>query len=393
MLWEFSMNKLGTLISIYLGGLLIGLVLVSFPSSSGYLVQKFGLTGEQYGSIYLPQLVLAIIGAIGGGTAVRFMSLKAMWTLALLCFFLSQASFIASAHVEPKNVILLIMMGTAFFGFGFGFGGGPVNGLAAMAFPKHSNSAITALHVTAGLGMTLGPLVFAKAIGAGNWSVVPYSLAIASILVFVISLFTTLPKQPQQTEETASRHPSKSGYFWLIMVVAVFYALAEGTFSNWAIIYAQETKSLSTAVAGLALSAFWGALTIGRLITTFALVKIKPIKIWLLLPPLMALALFLLPHTSGSTQVILAFAFAGLACSSFFPLMVAVTSEPFPTEISYIGSMLTAALMFGVGIGSYVIGRYRDAFTLDDLYTYSIAYPLIALLIIFIARRKLKSEG
>lgn len=387
------MNKLGTLISIYLGGLLIGLVLVSFPASSGYLVQKFGLTGEQYGSIYLPQLVLAIIGAIGGGTAVRYMSLKSMWVLSILCFFLSQASFIASAHVDSENVVKMIMLATAFFGFGFGFGGGPVNGLAAMAFPKHSNSAITALHVTAGLGLTLGPLVFSKAIENGNWSVVPYSLAIASLLVFVISALTRLPKQPEETQKVTARHPSKSAYFWLIMLVAVFYALAEGTFSNWAVLYAQETKLLSTAIAGLALSAFWGALTVGRLVTTFALVKIEPIKIWLLLPPLMALALFLLPLTSGSTQVVLAFAFAGLACSSFFPLMVAVTSEPFPTEISYIGSMLTAALMFGVGIGSYVIGRYRGSFSLDDLYTYSMAYPIIALLLIFIARRRLKSEN
>ena len=59
------MNKYGVLLSIYLGGLLIGLVLVSFPASSGFIVDKIGLNGEQYGSIYLPQLVLAIIGALG----------------------------------------------------------------------------------------------------------------------------------------------------------------------------------------------------------------------------------------------------------------------------------------------------------------------------------------
>jgi len=386
------MNKYGVLLSIYLGGLLIGLVLVSFPASSGFIVDKIGLNGEQYGSIYLPQLVLAIIGALGGGTAIRFMSLKTMWALSLLCFFFSQVAFVASTHVDPAIAVYLIMLATAFFGFGFGFGGGPVNGLAAMAFPKHSNSALTALHVTAGLGLTLGPLIFSKAIGAGNWTSVPYSLAVVSLFVFIVTLMTKLPEQPPATEETNANIPSKSLYFWLIMVVAVFYALAEGTFSNWAVLYVQESKALSPQTAGLSLSAFWGALTLGRLITSILLVKIKPINIWLLLPPLMAAALFILPQTAGATQVILAFAFAGLACSSFFPLMVAVTSEPFPHAISYIGSMLTAALMFGVGIGSYVIGKYRSAFSLDDLYTYSMLYPIIALVLILVARRQLKSK-
>lgn len=386
------MQKLGTLISIYLGGLLIGLVLVSFPASSGFLVERYALTAEAYGSIYLPQLVLAIVGAIGGGVAVRFMSLKAMWLSALLCFVLSQSALISSAYVDPSMALGMIMLATAFFGFGFGFGGGPVNGLAALAFPAHSNSAITALHVTAGLGLTVGPLVFANAISGGNWLSVPVGLVIAAICVLAVSAFTQLPEQPAAEDQATSNRPSRSVYFWLIMIVAVFYALAEGAFSNWAVLYVQESKQLTIETAGFALSAFWGALTIGRIVTTILLIRIKPITLWLLLPPLMAAAFLLLPHTAGNTQVILAFGFAGLACSSFFPLMMAVASEPFPNDVSYIGSMLTAALMFGVGIGSYVIGRFGASFSLDQLYSYSAAYPMIALALIVIARRKLAAD-
>ena len=385
-------NRFGAVAAVYVGGLLIGLNLVSFPSSSAYLVDRLNLTGEQYGSIYLPQLVLAIVGALGGGFAVRFINIKTMYVLSVLSFMGSQLAFAMSVRTDPSQALPLLMFSTALFGFGFGFGGGPVNGLASALFSKHRNSAVTLLHMSAGAGLTLGPLIFNAAIQAGNWSYIPVSLAGLAALLFVVTSLSKLPMPPDAPVEASAMSPSKSAYFWLIMLVAVFYALVEGAFANWAIIYVQDTKSLSPQIAATSLAAFWGALTAGRLAATLLLVRIPAFTLWISLPPLMAAALFALPFASGDAQVILGFAFAGLACSAFFPLMVAVAAEPYPHAISYIASMLTAALMFGVGIGSYVIGRFINDISLDLLYQYSMAYPIIAFLLIIISRKTLKQK-
>ena len=381
------MKNLQPALSVYLGGLLIGLTLVSFPASSAYLVNTLSLSDQEYGSIYLSQLVLAIIGALGGGMVVRSMALKNMYVLALTCFIASQACFAFSVTLPSGLAIPAIMLATGFFGFGFGFGGGPLNGLASALSDKHSNSAVTILHMMAGFGMTVAPLVFAYVIGAGNWIVVPIGLSALAILLTLLSLGTHFPT-PIAMEATArGTWPTKSLYFWLMLGAAVFYALTEGIFANWAIIYVQDVKSLSPQTAASSLAAFWGALTIGRLLASILLVRVSPIVIVCMLLPLMALGLFLIPTITSAPNIVYAYAFAGLACSAFIPLIIAITAEPYPHAISYIASMITAALMFGVGIGSYGIGSLRSSITLDELYVAAIAFPAIALAIIIGARR------
>lgn len=381
------MDRVKAILAVYLGGALIGLTLVSFPSSAVFFLERFELSDAQYGSIYLPQLVLAVAGALGGGWAIRFLSLRSMFIAGLVSFLLSQCALAASTLVDQSLALPLIMGATACFGFGFGFAGGPLNGIASVLFPSRPNSGVTLLHMMAGAGLAAGPLLFAEAIEAGYWAAIPLALAVTAAALTVLAAVTRFP-EPEGSGATpaASERPSRSPYFWAMMTVAVLYALAEGTFSNWAVVFAQESRGLSPEDAGLALSAFWFALTIGRFGASIVLFWVRPIALWLCLPPLMALAFYLLPLSSGSTEVILGFAFAGFACSAFFPLMVSVTAEAHPTAISFIASMLTAALMVGVGIGSYVIGNVRQVMSLDTLFTYAMAYPLAAFILIILAR-------
>ena len=107
----------------------------------------------------------------------------------------------------------------------------------------------------------------------------------------------------------------------------------------------------------------------------------------MVLTVLMVPAFVLVARIETANQAIIGFAFAGFACSAFFPLMVAVASEPCPQAVSWIASMLTAALMLGVGLGSYTIGLLKNAIALDQIYTYSSAYPVLALVLILASIR------
>ena len=373
---------------VYLGGFLIGLNLVSFPASSTYLISTLQLSDQQYGSIFLPQLLAALGGALLASFAVQHLRLRVMFLIAVGCFALSELSLATSMWVRTDDALHFVMLATALFGFGFGFGGGPLNGIASMLSVKHSNAALTALHVAAGLGLMLGPVYFNYLVDGERWIQAPLSLCILAVTLLGISLVASLPEPTIKQAGGSTKTAANSLRFWLIMIIAILYALAEGTFSNWAVVYVEE-KGFSNLTAAASLSAFWAALTVGRVLAALAVSRIAPFTIWMVLPILMGAALCLLPLTSSNQQAILAFPFAGLACSAFFPLMVIVASEPHPDAVSWVASMLTAALMLGVGIGSYVIGTLKAQISIDTLYLVSAAYPLLALLLMFFIKTRL----
>ena len=72
------------------------------------------------------------------------------------------------------------------------------------------------------------------------------------------------------------------------------------------------------------------------------------------------------------------FTLAGLAASAFFPLTVATGSECYFGKTGLVASLLTAALMGGVGAGSFALGALRGALPFDTLYRGSALYPAMA---------------
>ena len=379
-----SQNLTLQTIAVYGGALLIGLVLVSFPASSTFFKLNHGFSDQDYGSIFLPQLVFAIVGALSAGYVVQIMSLKNMYLYCLGAFVVSQMSLCLSLYVSPDTALVLIMFATACFGFGFGFGGGPINGLVYLLFPNKTGPALSAMHMMAGVGLMSGPFLFRTMIDIGNWVWAPAILVGLSITLLALVVVVYLPGEPVKEQSGKKTLPYKSAYFWLILAVGILYAFSEGTFSNWAIIYISETRTLSTTIAAAALSAFWGGITIGRLLVSFVLIKFKSISVWILLSLMLIPAFLLVANAATPSEAILAFGFAGLACSAFFPIMVAVAAEAYPHAVSWIASMLTAAMMIGVGLGSFGIGNLKETISLEEIYSYSTAYPILILVLILL---------
>jgi fucose permease len=202
------------------------------------------------------------------------------------------------------------------------------------------------------------------------------------------------PAEANQTNssETKIANPLTKAVLWVFVAIAVLYAFAEGTFANWAIIYLNEERNIDLAQASFALAIFWAMLAAGRLLVSFLLLKINAAWIWLTLPLMMIAILLLLPLATTATSGIALFALAGLSCSAFFPLTVGLASKRFAAHQALVASLLIAALMVGVGLGSFVIGPLRQTFTIAELYRFSTLYPLGALLLalgIILARSKL----
>jgi predicted MFS family arabinose efflux permease len=390
-------------VSVYLSGFVQGLVLVSFPASSTVLKGMHGFTDAQYGAIFLPQVALAVVGSVGGGVLARRLGLKALLWLSLLISGASQLLLAATMWLAPSLAFAGILLGTACLGLGFGLSGAPLNSYPPRFFPARRDTAVVALHTALGLGLAAGPLLAGWGIANHTWLAFPVSLLVGSLLLMAMVIWLKWPDMDEALRSgvtapvaTAAgimeaERPVASASFWIFFLIAILYAFAEGTFYNWAVIYLQESKMLPMEVATLALSVFWAAMVAGRLAVSIAVLRVPAEWIWLLLPVLMICAFLALPYANTPAFGIGLFALGGLACSAFFPLTVGLVSKRFDMHVAWVSSMMIAALMFGNGIGSFVIGLLRSQLPLEQLYRFSSLYPLLVLILAMVLRRLRRS--
>ncbi len=383
-----SSSATGAAISVYAGGLILGMTLVSVPASSALLKHLHGFSDAQYGAIYLPQLLSAIVGGLAGGMLTNVLGTKRLLVLSLICLLAAQLALAASATLPPEHALSALMLTTGCIGLGIGLGSGPLNAYPVVLFPAVSNTALTALHTIVGVGMMIAPVYLSTFAQHERWLL---GVLVLSAATLVITLTAAIAEFPSiATGEGATRvsevRPERHALFWICAAIALIYSVAEGIFSNWAMLFIQEERGMDAASASLALTCFWGALTGGRLLASFIVIRVPPIAFLLALPPLMTAAFCLLPIAAGTAGVIGAFAFAGLTCSAYFPMLVAYAAAAFPERVAWIASMMITAQMVGIGFGTYVIGLIKGTASITSLYYAATALPAATLMLIAVGR-------
>ena len=371
------------LAAVYGAAVLVGVAMVSFPASSAILKRLHGFSDAQYGSIFLPQVAMVVLGSLLGGTLADRLGLRRLLAMAFVALSFSQAALWTSAALAPAAAYVSVLVGTSCLGLGYGLAAAPLNTYPTLLFPARHDAAIVAMHTAMGLGLSLGPLFGGASEAAGLWVAFPAGLMALSAFLVAVTLATPLPA-PASASGGASGQPAEPRplgqlAFWLFAAIAMLYALAEGTFSNWVLLYLAEERGIAPAMASLALAAFWGAMTAGRLLVSALLLRVRARRIWLAMPVLMAAACLALPLARTARSGVVLFAGAGLACSALFPLTVSLAARRFAKQGPWISSMLTAALMVGIAAGSLLIGSLRTRLPLERLYAYSAVWPLLAL--------------
>jgi fucose permease len=387
-------RSLASAAPVYAAALFQGLALVSFPASSDVLKSADGLTDAQYGAIFLPQIVAAILGALGGGVLAERLGLKPIFVLALLANTVSQGLLALSVVVPREFAYAIVLAGTTFLGLGFGATGGALNTYPRVLFPGKAGTALLVLHSTTGVGLSVGPLIVGWLAMQALWLAFPIGLTLAGgALAAAVALAGLPDDRPAAMRLVADAKPAASPIFWLLAAIAVVYAFAEGTFSSWAVIFVREARGLPPEIATSALSAFWAALVLGRVLVSGVLLRFSPLVPWAVLPLVILAAFLFIPTIATPTGAVLGFALAGFGCSAFYPLTVATASGRFVGAVAFVSSMLTAALMFGSGAASFVVGGLRAYLSLDELYRVSAVYPVIVMALVAMTVRLLQARS
>jgi MFS transporter, FHS family, Na+ dependent glucose transporter 1 len=213
------------------------------------------------------------------------------------------------------------------------------------------------LHFFFGVGAFLAPIIVAQAIlltGSITWAY--WFLALVTLPVAI--WFWRLPSP--QREENAEGGYAGSLNTLMVALIAFFFFLyvgAEASFGGWIFTYTLETGLSEAQMAALLTSAFWGALTVGRLLTVPLAARIRPR--WLIFGDLLGCVLSLVVILLFPGQLLaiwIGTMGTGLAMASIFPTTITLAER----NMTVTGKV-TGWFFVGAGAGGmtlpWVIGQ------------------------------------
>jgi len=374
-------NRIKAIIAIYGSGFLQGVALVLYPAAGNIFTNEayHGLSSSEFGVLFTPQIIFAIISALSASRLAEKYSMKKVMIWGLMANLLSMLAFAGSAFCIGSSSLPLwtLLFGTAMLGAGFGFTITALNPFAYNLFPGKEASAVTGMHIFLGLGTTSSALILTSFQNMGFWwgAGILIAVLVAGMLIFVIPTILTLPDKEEQVETSDKK--SIPLRVWLYALVIFLYAFSEATFGNWGTIYLQKEAGLSVGQAALGLSIFWAAITVGRVLFTFLALKMNTTWLYLIAPFLVAVVFFILPNFEGDTLNLAGMALGGLGLSFFFPNTISIATDEFPQSSAVVSGALVAAIQVGTGVSANVVGLLTDSFSLATIFQASAVYGLL----------------
>ena len=284
-------------ITVYAAGLLQGLSLVAVPAAASVLTSTTGydLSSSEYGLLFLPQVVFAVIGSVGFPSLVRRFRLKRVLLAGLVANSAAMALLVASNAVQGDAAAFpVLLVATASLGLGFGLTLGSLSTYAGAFHPQRREVALTALNVLLGLGTALSPLLIAVFLDIGEWWYLPLAAAVGLAVVLLVAAAQPLVIDATPGVSAAGSRNAVPRVFWLFAAALVLYGTAETMFGNWGTTLLADDGVAATS-ATYALAAFWAAVTIGRLAIAVVSSHLDSTRIYVVLPWVIAVTLVVAP--------------------------------------------------------------------------------------------------
>jgi len=198
---------------------------------------------------------------------------------------------------------------------------------------------MNALHFFFGIGAFLSPIFVARALAAGSgvtWAYWTLALLIVPVAVAVLRLPS--PSSPVREHTAPGEQPAsvlRSTPAVLVALIALFFFLyvgAEGSFGGWIATYAKTTGLGDATTAAYLTSVFWGAMTLGRLLSIPLAARLRPRTLLLgdLIGCLLSILVVIVWPGSSAALWIGTFG-AGFSMASIFPTMISFAGRHMTT--------------------------------------------------------------
>jgi fucose permease len=280
-----------------------------------------------------------------------------------------------------------------------GLGAGAIDaGINAFAAARLSARHVTWLHACYGVGATLGPLLMTSVLAGGwgwRWGYAIIGLALAAVTVCFAA--TREAWDAGAPARDAAGPPAEVGIgdalrrrpVWIHIALFFAYTGVEVTAGQWSYSLLTEARGVAMTLAGSAVAAYWGSLTLGRLVFG-ALARRhaaeRLLRLALAGAPVAALVIWLAPGDLGG---VLGLAALGFALAPVYPLLISLT--PARVGAAYanhaIGVQVAAAYL-GTAALPGAAGVLARAIGLEVIGPFLLAASLIVLGLHEVARRE-----
>lgn len=361
-----------------------GVALVLFPAAGSILtsVDHHGFSSSQFGSIFTPQIIMAILSSLFASKLADKVGMKKVLLYGLFALILSTALLTASHGLEGNvtAAFVMVLLATGFLGIGFGFSLTALNPFAYQLFAGKETSAITALHFFLGIGTATSPLLISYFTSLEMW----WGASLATAIVLLILLIFTWRLPLKLATEASAKESSAEvvkfkipGRLWWYITAVFFYGGCEATFGSWGSVFLEKQGGLSVAKASLGLSLFWGSVAIGRILFALVSLRFKTNLLYAAAPFVLALIFYLLPQANSEILYLCAMAIGGLVISFMLPKSFSNATADFPKNAALVSGLLVAALQLGTGFSANFIGFLNEKYSLSTLFQFSTIYASI----------------
>jgi fucose permease len=296
------------------------------------------------------------------------------------------------AGYAAAPVFALALCGALFVGFGSGAIDAGLNVYAAEHFgARHMNW----LHAAFGFGATLGPLVMTSVLGAAlswRWGyglTAVVQVVLATAFTLTAKMWDPVPEVPAATAVAvpgptpaapgAATEPAATGApaatatgrrgallapaVWLGAATFALYTGTEVAVALWAFTLLTEAEGLSTAVAGTCVSAYWGALFVGRVLYGVVAERLPGRQASAVCIGGMAAGAVVIALPGPAALTVVGVMMIGGFAAPVFPLLTLTTAERVGAEYAgpavgmQVGSASLGAVVFPAAIG-LLVGRH-----------------------------------
>jgi MFS family permease len=351
--------------AVYAAGLIQGIALVTFPAASTIFTEpsEYGLSNTQYGAMFLPQVITAVTSSLLSGKLAQRFGTKRVFLAGLVADLASMVLLIVSQFFTSNQPLAysLLLVATACLGAGFGLTVPAINALTAAFHPDNVDGSVLTLNALLGLGTALAPVFVAIFVGLGFWWGLPVLSSV--LLLILLAVAAGMPLHAGAREQaTTGRGAGIPRLFWVFAAFAVLYGFCETMNGNWSQLDMTKDLHATATEASFALTAFWGMVTVGRIL--FAMIErwFPPQRTYHMLPFLLAVMFVIIAALPAGKPWagIVSFALAGFGCSALLPLTISFASEQLLTMGASVAGAVIAFYQMGYGIAAFGTGPLVD---------------------------------
>ncbi len=296
----------------------------------------------------------------------------------------------------PLTPVIWLLLGL-FFITGMASGEIDVGGNTLLVWVHKSNVGpfMVALHFFYGLGAFIAPMVVGQTMKLSGDIV--WSYWILACICFPLSVLFLVLRSPEHAQRTATKGAERENSL-IVLFISIFIFLhvgAELSFGGWIYSYTVNLNLASKTNAAYMTSAYWGSLTLGRLISVLIALRMKPRTVLLvdlfgcICAVTLLLAFPLSPYCAWIGAIVLGFSIAALL----------PTSITFAQENIDISGRVMSWFVIGIGAGNmffpWMIGQLFESkgpiiLPVINLITFILAMGLLINMLVVVRMKKQK---